>query len=117
MGDPPADIVEVARGEMHADARFWYQSSDVVRAALLEAGRLPLGGFEFGKIAVDKGMLDSYNGILQYVLDRLSEGVDATETIGRALDAALETYDRTDHGAAGRIEQVPRTDAERPHGR
>ena len=60
----------------------------------------------FGKFAVDRGMLQAYDEILQYVEERLSEGVAATEAMGEALDAALEAYDRSDQGSASRVEKA-----------
>jgi hypothetical protein len=51
-------------------------------------------------------MLIAYGKIMQYVEDRLGEGVVATEELGQALDAALRDYDRSDRGSAHRIEKT-----------
>jgi len=107
MSQPTSEEVGVARDDLDKDAKFWHQSSDVVRDARSAASQLGLSGFDFGKFAVDRGMLQAYGEILQYVEDRLAEGVDATEAMGDALDAALVDYDRSDRGASSRIGNAP----------
>jgi hypothetical protein len=100
VGQPTGEQVTAARDDMTKDSKFWYESSDIVLEALRTSMQLGLGGFEFGKLAVDRGMLDSYNQIQEYVIARLGEGVTATEDLGRALADALDDYDRADQNAA-----------------
>jgi len=107
MSQPTGEEVGYAREDLQNDAKFWHESSDVVRGALSATMQLGLSGFDFGKFAVDRGMLQAYGEILQYVEDRLAEGVDATEAMGDALDAALVDYDRSDQGASSRIGDAP----------
>jgi hypothetical protein len=106
VGQPTGGEVKLAREDLSNDAKFWYGSSDVIRDALSATRQLGLSGFEFGKFAVDRGMLIAYGEIMQYVEDRLGEGVVATEELGQALDAALRDYDRSDRGSAHRIEKT-----------
>ena len=107
MSQPTGEEVGYAREDLQNDAKFWHESSDVVRGALSATMQLGLSGFDFGKFVIDRGMLDAYHEILTYVEERLAEGVVATEALADALDGALTAYDRADEGAASKIGNAP----------
>jgi hypothetical protein len=106
VGQPSSDEVRLAIEDLDRDISFWFASSAVISHAHTAAKGLGLGGFELGRFAVDMGLQARYAEILQYVEDRLAEGVEATETLAQALRAALLELDGTDQESAREIRRT-----------